>query len=182
MSRVGFLLLLGVEAVLSQNPRIPAMDHLRNPETFKAEKLGASEKGEIWRELGKGSFDAPDSWEDEVRVRRISLGAADGLVVQGVRLLCGATGNCQTWVFRRLMGHWSSLFAGQAPLASGFGFDEPASHGIKRLVISSNASAEAGEYRVYEFDGRFYRAAQCYQASKSGTNGTKQLMKPIPCQ
>src|SRR5882672_9709241 len=101
MSRVGLLLLLAVEALLSQNPRIPAMAHLRNSDTFEAEKLGASEKREIRRELEKGSFDAPDSWDREVRVRRISLGAVDGLVVQGVTLLCGATGNCETWVLRR---------------------------------------------------------------------------------
>ena len=182
MSKVGLFLWLGVVALLAQNPRFPVMDHLTNNETLAAEKFGVSEKEEIRRQLERGSFDLPDSWDREVRVRRISLGTVDGLVIQGVKLLCGATGNCQTWVFRRSKGHWITLFAGQAPLASGFGFDEPASHGLKRLIITSNFSAETAEYRVHEFDGQFYRTAKCYQASESGADGAQQVLKQMPCQ
>jgi len=46
------------------------------------------------------AYDTPDSWRAEVRVKRIDLAGTPGLVVQGSKLLCGATGNCQIWIYR----------------------------------------------------------------------------------
>jgi hypothetical protein len=182
MVTLGLLLLLCAGALQAQNPRFPAMNRLRSDETFHATKLTSAEREEIRNQLEKTSFDAPDSWEREVRVRRVSLGSADGLVVQGVALLCGGTGNCQTWVFRRSLGHWINLFSDQAPLASGFGFDQKMSHGLRRLAISANSSAERAEYWVYDFDGRFYRRTQCYEARAGGTAGAKETVKARACE
>ena len=182
MGRLVLLLLLCAGVSQAQNPKFPVMNHIRSDETFQTTKLTSAELEEIRTQLEKTSFDFPDSWGREVRVRRISLGSVDGLAVQGTALLCGGTGNCQTWIFRRLLDHWINLFNDQAPIASGFGFEQKMSHGIRRLVISANFSAERAEYSVYDFDGQFYKRTQCYEALTGETAGAKEIVKPRPCQ
>jgi len=46
--------------------------------------------------------------------------------VRGTNLLCGTTGNCQTWVFRSVNGRWASLFE-EGPLAESASWS-PRSH------------------------------------------------------
>jgi hypothetical protein len=48
-------------------------------ETFLAARLTAAERKQIIDQVENTSFDAPDSWDTELRVRRISLGRADAL-------------------------------------------------------------------------------------------------------
>src|SRR5262249_37615621 len=89
-------------ATASNLPRkINWLKDLSLDETFLAAKLDAVERKQIIDQVEKTSFDVPDSWESELRVRRVSLGEAEGLIVRGTQLLCGGTGNCETWVFRR---------------------------------------------------------------------------------
>jgi len=42
----------------------------------------AAERKQIIDQVENTSFDAPDSWDTELRVRRISLGQADGLIIE----------------------------------------------------------------------------------------------------
>src|SRR5882724_6976050 len=95
----------------SRSPqKIDWLKDLSANETFPAAKLTAAEQKEIIDQVESTSFDAPDSWETELRVRRVSLGESDGLVIRGTHLLCGGTGNCETWVFRNSQGKWLNLF------------------------------------------------------------------------
>ena len=110
--------------VLAQRADFPAMQHLRDNETFQAAKIAPAEIKQIVAQVEATSFDSPDSWESELRARRVPLNGSDGLVVQGTKLLCGGTGNCQTWVFRRDGNGWANMFHDQAPIASGFGFEQ----------------------------------------------------------
>src|SRR5258707_978793 len=71
----------------AREPELPAMTQLGAGETFRSAKLTQSEQDEIFEEIEKLSFDSPGSWQTELRVRRISLGSADGLIVQGTHLL-----------------------------------------------------------------------------------------------
>src|SRR5690349_12233933 len=87
-------------------PEIDWLKELSANETFLAAKLTLVERREIIRQVESTSFDAPDAWTAELRVRRISLGESAGLLIRGTRILCGGTGNCQTWVFRRIQGRW----------------------------------------------------------------------------
>ena len=77
-------------------------------------------------------------------------------------LLCGGTGNCQLWVFRKSGGEWLSLFADKAPdaapIVDGFRFGPGVSVGIKDLTVTANTSAEATTTVTYKFDGKLYRA------------------------
>ena len=133
--------------------------HLRREETLAKLNLNASELKQVISGVETAAFDSPDSWERELLARRISLGAAPGLVLQGTNLLCGGTGNCQIFVFRRVGRDWVPLFAGEeAPVVEGFSFGPEATQGIKDLHVQANSSAEKSSSRTYRFDGKFYRA------------------------
>ena len=149
----------------SSTQRIDWLKDLSVNETFVAAKLTAAEQKQIVDQVENTSFDAPDSWETELRVRRVSLGESDGLIVRGTRLLCGGTGNCETWVFRRSPGKWLNMFEEKAPIVSGFGFEQETSGGIKNFLVSANSSAAKESRRSFKFDGKVYRQSQCYEVS-----------------
>lgn len=164
------LLALFAGTALAQDVKLPSLTHLEESDTFRAARLTPSEKEQVFEEVAGIGFDTPDSWESELRVRRIILGGIEeGLVLQGTTLLCGGTGNCETFVLRRVNSKWIAMFDGQAPVASGFGFAQESSNGLKNFVIAANQSAESEKYAVYKFDGKLYRASQCYEKSKAQT-------------
>jgi hypothetical protein len=134
------------------------MQTLAVTETFSAAKLSAKEVKEIIAGVEESAFDTPDSWEKELRVRRVDLGGGPGIVVRGTNLLCGATGNCETWVLRSV-GKWVSLFdTDQAPVAESFQLGPGVTNGIKGLTISANMSVDSAKRTTYRFDAKVYRA------------------------
>lgn len=136
-------------------------DHLRADETIAKLNLPRSELMQVISGVEAAAYDSPDSWEKELRARRVSLGAAPGLVLQGTNLLCGATGNCQIFVFRRVGDKWLALFEGEeAPVVEGFSFGPGLAQGIKDLHVISNSSADKSAQATYRFDGKFYRAVK----------------------
>ena len=156
------LLELFAGTVLAQGVKLPAMSQLKESETLRAAKLAPSEQKQIFEEIEGVSFDLPDSWDSELRARRVSLGAVEGLVLQGTHLLCGGTGNCQTIVLRRANNKWVAMFQKEAPIGEGFAFLPESSNGIDNLVIATNDSVESSKYVIYRFDGRFYLPGLCY--------------------
>jgi hypothetical protein len=170
------LLVLGVASgtALAQEATFPPLIRLQESDTFRVARLTPSEQQQVFEEVAEISFDTPDSWESELLVRRVKLGGLEeGLVLQGTRLLCGATGNCETFVLRRMNSKWIALFEKEAPIASGFGFAQESRNGIKNFVVAANLSAESERYTVYAFDGKFYKASQCYVK-----DGTKTKSEP----
>jgi hypothetical protein len=137
-------------------------------ETFSTAGLTPVEQRQILSQVTLTSFDTPDSWLSELRARRISLGKSDGLVVRATQLLCGGTGNCETWVFRRTNNRWVNMFKGEAPVVSGLGFVRQTA-GIKDVVVSANESADKENWTQYAFDGKFYRPTVCYDVLYGGT-------------
>ncbi|HKU23700.1 MAG TPA: hypothetical protein VJQ50_21990 [Terriglobales bacterium] len=137
------------------------MEHLRREETLAKLNLSAPELKQVISGVEAAAFDSPASWEKELRARKISLGAVPGLVLQGTDLLCGATGNCQIFVFRRTGDKWLALFEGEeAPVVEGFSFGPDGNRGIKDLHIAANISADRSSHKTYCFDGKFYRAVK----------------------
>jgi hypothetical protein len=127
-------------------------------ETFDTARLTPEEIAEILGGVERSAYDIPESWRAELRVTRVNLGACAGIVLQGTDLLCGATGNCQVFVFRNTHGHWVSLFGdGQAPIGESFQFGPGMSSGIRDFSVLTNVSAQAGTRVTYVFDGRLYR-------------------------
>lgn len=135
------------------------MQSLGRNDTFAAAKLSSAEIQQILNGVEQSAYDTPDSWQSELRLRRVDLGSSPGIVVQGSSLLCGSTGNCQTWVFRKSDYRWISLMpADQAPLASGFCFSKNVTHGIRDFLITANLSATDSNNTTFKFDGKFYRS------------------------
>jgi len=179
--RVVFFVLLCLAATAFANPtsfpkNISWLKDLATNETFLAAKLTAAERKQIIEQVETTSFDAPDSWLSELRVRRVSLGESDGLVIRGTQLLCGGTGNCETWVFRRSGDEWLNMFDHQAPIVSAFGFDQEIS-GIKNFIVSANSSADKESRILYKFDGKFYRESECYDVSVAAGK-----IEGVPCK
>ena len=140
-------------------PAVPHMQSLGPTDTFAAAKLSAKEISQVLDAVEQSAYDTPESWSKELRVRRVDLGGNPGLVVQGTSLLCGGTGNCQTWCFRKANNTWLSIFAAdQAPIASGFQLGPGVTHGLKDFTILTHLSAESGQRVIFKFDGKLYRA------------------------
>ena len=150
---------------------------LRDTETLSAVRLTAAEEREVLDQMERTSFDVPDSWAQEMRIRRVSLGAVEGLVVRGSSRLCGGTGNCQTWIFRRVGGRWRDAFASTAPIAASVGIGR-ASASTKDVFLTANTSADTESWTRYRFDGRHYRAVECYDVFDVGAG----LGRPVPCR
>ena len=127
-------------------------------DTFAAAKLTPKEITQIIPVLEHLAYDIPDSWNNELRAKRIDLGNSQGLVLEGTNLLCGATGNCQIFVFRRVNQRWISLFQEEAPIGDAFAFGPGTRNGIKDLSVAFNQSADAAHCVTYRFDGQFYRS------------------------
>jgi len=139
---------------------LPQMQSLTAKDTWAAAKLSPQEIQQITAAVEDSAFDTPDSWEQELRVRRVDLGATPGIIAQGTKLLCGGTGNCQIFVLRKANGKWVSLFGTeQAPLADSFQLGPAVTNGIKDLTVSANSSAESSARVTYKFDGKTYRAS-----------------------
>lgn len=140
------------------------MESLGPNDTFRAAQLTEKEVEEIVRQVQDSAFDTADDWQSELRVRRIDLGRSPGIVIQGTKLLCGATGNCQTWVFRKLDDKWISLFpADKVPISEGFHIGLAVTNGIKDVTMAANSGAESEERVTYRFDGKFYRPEPDHQ-------------------
>jgi len=135
------------------------MQSLSPQDTFAASRLSQKEIRQIRDEVEQSAYDTPESWEKELRVKRVDLGKRSGLVVRGTNLLCGATGNCQTWIFQKIRDRWVSLFPkDQVPVIESFCLGPSITAEIKDLTVSANLSAQSVQTITYQFDGKFYRA------------------------
>jgi len=152
LGRVTLLAVLAAALAAAQS-ELPQARFLPVGDTFRDAGIPPAQIRQITALVEKTSFDAPDSWEQELRIRRVALGQADVLVVRGTDLLCGATGNCQAWVLLRSRQQWRNLIVGVGPLASGLGFEGQVSNGFKNLVLVTNAGGQKHRYTRYRFDG-----------------------------
>ena len=112
-------------------------------------------------------------------MRRITIAGADGLVVRGTALLCGGTGSCETWLFRRSKGGWANMFEGEAPVVASLGFGRHVSHDVPDLIATVPMSATMSTYLVYAFDGNLYRPAACYEVE---AEGARRSSRKVPCK
>jgi hypothetical protein len=136
-----------------------ALGQMDPKDPLAAAHLSAKEIREIIAGVKRSAYDMPKSWSAELRLRRVNLGNGSGIVVQGTGLLCGGTGNCQIWIFRKANINWVSMIADdQTILAEGFSFGPAVTRNIKDLTIVTNFSAEESKRVTYKFDGSLYRA------------------------
>jgi hypothetical protein len=155
------LRLLPILALLFWQSPQPQIQHVGPNETFATARLSENEVRQVVSVVEASAYDTPESWLSELRVKRIDLAGTQGLAVQGSKLLCGATGNCQIWIFRKSGDHWKSLFGNdQTPVVEGFRLGPATRRGVPDLTVWSNTGAEAGRKAVYKFDGEKYRLVE----------------------
>jgi len=72
------------------------------------------------------------------------------------------------------------LFEREAPIVSGFAFEQETTSGIKNFLVSANTSAAQERRILFKFDGKFYRQSECFDVSINGA-GTEKIEK-MPCK
>jgi hypothetical protein len=142
---------------LAQELDFKAIPLPSDKDDIAAAKLPSAEVKQILEQVEQTSFDTPESWAAELRLRRLPIAGGEGLVVRGTAMLCGGTGNCETWLFRRANGAWAKMFDNEAPVISSLGFGRQVNHGIPDLIATAHLSASTSTYRVYVFDGTLSR-------------------------
>ena len=85
------------------------------------------------------------------------------LIVRGTRMMCGATGNCPVWIFRRSEGGFERLL--YATTVQTIVAQSTVTRGYRDVLTSGHGSATESEYTLYQFDGRVYRAIRCWVSS-----------------
>jgi len=147
--------------------------------------LSESEMREVISEVLRRDFvremgiTSADDLKSELLARNVDMGegSASGLVVQGQEKLCGATGNCIAWFFRRGKGSLQSLGLGREypPDAAAFAFLPPKHKGLSDLVVERNDGGGIISTFVWQFNGSDYEPMQsfCFECKAGGTEVKK---------
>ncbi len=94
---------------------------------------------------------------------------SQGVLVQGPRLFCGASGNCPYLLFIRQPGRLRLVLdAGGAFLVR-----NTTSHGFRDVETSWHISAYEQLINVYRWNGAEYKRADCYSVSRDRDNPDK---------
>lgn len=130
----------------------------------------------IWRTLDKDILSGPWDCRKVMELKPIQLGPKKGFVVSGYGPpLCGATGNCSTWVVvintgrpRLILDAGSVIERVEVTKRPRFQYPDLSFRG--RMGIAEHY---IGRYR---FDGRRYRLIQCLNEVYS-TDGKRSVVK-----
>lgn len=88
----------------------------------------------------------------------------------------------QAWVFLRSQQGWRNLIQEAAPLASGLGFEERVTNGLKNLVLVTNAGGQKDRYTRYRFNGQFYGAGDCFDAESPVSPTGEPKVTRVKCE
>ena len=153
-----------------------------NADTFVLSGLRSAARREILENVALTAYDRPGSWDAELRVRHERVGAWHVAVVRGTSLLCGATGNCQTWVFRLDGKHWNNVIAaGQAPIVDGLSLTRAGRGKPWHLVTRARISAQESQFAEYRFDGRSFERTRCRISAVDPEGLPKGEAREAPC-
>ena len=131
-------------------------------DTFVESGLRAAGRRDILQNVALTAYDTPDSWDAELRIRHDRVGPWHVAVVRGTSRLCGAGGNCQTWLFRLEGKRWVNVIAaGQAPIIDGLSLTRAGRGKAWRLMTRTRISAQEAQFAQYRFDGRLFHRTRC---------------------
>lgn len=121
----------------------------------------------------------------ELRIERVRIGPEKrGILVQGSAVcMCGATGNCDFWLFDE---DWNGIrLVLKTTAIQSFDFEKSISHGYFDLILGSHDSASERYLQQFQFDGNRYRRVGCAQLNYMDYNTMKALKTPslglTPC-
>jgi hypothetical protein len=105
---------------------------------------------------------SPAALEKKLLARHVDMGEGvdKGLDVHGRDELCGASGNCATWFFRRSHEKWILVLGGTWPGA--FAFIPPKHNGLLDLVLVMHLSAAEAPTDVWQFNGTKFELLKSY--------------------
>jgi len=151
-------------------------------DTFVASGLRAAARKEIFQDIAITAYDTPESWDAELRVRHETVGPWHVAVVRGTSLLCEATGNCQTWLFRLDGRHWVNVIAaGQAPVIDGLSLTRAGRGRPWRLATRTRKSAHESVFAEWRFDGRLFQRARCRVSAVDSEGLPKGDARDVAC-
>jgi hypothetical protein len=134
--------------------------------------------GEFLREYKRGV----EAAAREMKVSKIDLnqdGQAE-YVIDNVlgRTLCGASGNCSSFVYQKTSGGYRFLLEG-----NGFGIKllQTSTNGYRDLSTESHSSADETYLTIYKFDGNKYQEKDCYinKYNKSKRISSEKCGEPL---
>lgn len=94
----------------------------------------------------------PIALRSTVKFVRLDGRGRNGIEVKSVPPWCGATGNCEVWIFDSKTG--DLLVHGDG---WDYGFRRTTHHGVLDFYVRSNMSAGTGTLDEYQFDGKVYQ-------------------------
>jgi hypothetical protein len=109
-----------------------------------------------------GDLRSPAALKEQLLARHVDMGEGSdkGLDVHGRGQLCGASGNCATWFFRRSDSKWLLVLGGPWPGA--FAFIPPKHNGLFDLVLLNHLSADEAPTDVWQFNGTKFQRFKSY--------------------
>jgi len=117
-----------------------------------------------------------DNLAKEMSVKKIDLnkdGQPEYIVVIENGYLCGAHGNCTNRVYRKTGSEYQQLLAENGEILT---LEKTSTNNFRDLRLEGSNTAFESSGTVYKFDGKTYKAIECYTVTSDG-NGKKGKMK-----
>ncbi len=96
---------------------------------------------------------------------------------------CSATGNCEFWAVRQKGTRLELLL--KTFMVQWFSVRNTRTNGYRDIQTSAHGSATFSELTLYKFNGKRYKAAQCwdriYELQEDGSNAQKPTITAVPC-
>jgi hypothetical protein len=90
--------------------------------------------------------------------------------------MCGATGNCAFWIFKKIGSVYKAILIGAAQT---FAVEETGTNGFRDVTLGLHDSATKSELRLYRFSEGRYHKRGCFDANWAKEVGGPILKKPI---
>jgi hypothetical protein len=91
---------------------------------------------------------------------------------------CGATGNCDFWIFRKANGKYIRIL--ETHSVRDYGFVSNQTNGYRDLVVWSHGSAYQSSVRLFHFDGEQYDLSCGWEEEYEITEGTNAVANDKP--
>jgi hypothetical protein len=156
----------------TQSRGLPMWKEARNPAAKGTQvKIPKDILTKLTADVVKGSTDPCDREElSKLDAYRIVLNPRRPVVAIAAwgksSCYCGATGNCQFWVFVVNKGEYRLVL--DTSLVRDFGFLKAETNGNRDLVVWSHDSAFRSPARLFQFDGEEYKEACGWEEEYTG--------------
>jgi len=130
----------------------------------------------IWRTLDKDLLSGPWDCRKVLQIKSIQLGSSEGLIVRGYGPpLCGATGDCSTWIVQQRAKRFRVLLDAGSVIET-IDIKKRRRGQYPDLIFRHRMGASDRYVERYRFDGRRYRLTSCVYESYS-TDGKRTVKK-----